>query len=105
MQTGNEQLKRQQLILKLKDFYRGQLDGVWSEKTIAAKKAFEAKGFAPGIPNNGLPFANTGPYPKGIRMGKDGLLTCAEVEEYLRSEANGSKKKVDKPEQEPEAEK
>jgi hypothetical protein len=88
VQHGTEQLLRQQLILKLKGFYNGKLDGIWSAMTIEAKRRWENQGrpFTPGLPNNGLPFANFGPYPAGIRIGKDKLLTCAEVDQYLSEE-------------------
>ena len=83
MQIGSDQLLRQQLILQLKGFYSGALDGIWGPKTIEAMSNWERKGFAPGLPSNGLPLANKGPWPAGIRKGSDGLLTCAEVEQYL----------------------
>lgn len=83
MQIGTEQLRRQQLILQLKGFYNGKLDGIWGPKTVAAKKKWEGKGFAPGLPNFGMPLADRGPWPNGIRKGSDGLLTCAEVEQSL----------------------
>lgn len=81
MQTGNEQLRRQQEIMQLKGFYNGRLDGVWGPKTVEAKKKWEMHtSFAPGLPNFGLPFANKGPYPKGITVEKEtGFLTCAEL--------------------------
>lgn len=92
MQTGKAQIERQQLILYVKGFYHGKIDGVWSTKTVDAKKKWEAtgRGFTPGLPNNGLPFGNRGPYPRGITIGKDGLLTCIEVEEYLALEKDSS---------------
>lgn len=84
MQTGSKQIERQQLILQVLGFYNGKLDGIWGPKTVEAKKAFErSTKFNPGIPNNGLPFPNMGPYPRGIRMEASGLLTCFEVEDYL----------------------
>ena len=93
MQTGIDQHKRQQLILWLKGYYTGAIDGVWSAKTIKAKLTWEADGgkFEPGYPNNGLPFQTKGPYPKGIRLGADGLLTCAEVVTYLEEETKEAK--------------
>lgn len=84
MQSGQDQLLRQQQILMVKGFYNGALDGIWSTKTIAAKKAYERSGkFSPGLPNGGLPWSNSGPYPKGITRNSEGLLTCVEVEDYL----------------------
>lgn len=96
MQSGKAQIERQQLILYVKGFYHGKIDGVWSAKTIEAKKKWEAtgKGFTPGLPNNGLPFGDRGPYPRGISIGKDGLLTCIEVEEYLALEKETSEPKT-----------
>ena len=92
MQTGTEQLKRQQLLLKLKGFYSGAIDGIWSTMTIAAKQKWErTRGFVPALPNNGMPFASKGPYPSGVRTGLDGLLTCAEVEEFLESRKTAPK--------------
>lgn len=81
MQTGSEQLKSQQQILKSKGYYGGAVDGIWGPMTIEAKLKWERSGkFAPGIPNNGLPFPARGPFPTGVRRKSDGTLTCAEVE-------------------------
>lgn len=90
MQTQPEQLKRQQALMKVYGFYNGAIDGIWGPASIAAKKAFEASpSFKPGYPNNGMPFKNTGPFPKGIRMqhGRIPMITCDGLEEVLR-EAN-----------------
>lgn len=82
MQTGSEQLLRQQEIMQAKGFYTGTLDGIWGPKTVEAKKKWEMHpSFAPGLPNYGLPLANKGPYPKGVTFDKAaGLLTCVELE-------------------------
>lgn len=83
MQVGTDQLKRQQLLLTVKGFYKGKIDGIWGPDTVAAKKKWESdRSFVPGLPNSGLPFANKGPWPAGLRISA-GLLTCAEVESYL----------------------
>lgn len=105
MQTGKAQIERQQLILYVKGFYHGKIDGIWSTKTIEAKKKWEAtgRGFTPGLPNNGLPFDNRGPYPKGVTLGSDGLLTCLEVEEYFALEKDSEPKKPEPSEVEPSA--
>jgi len=82
MQTGNEQITRQQEIMKALGFYNGQIDGIWGPKTIEAKKKWELSGkFAPGLPNFGLPLSDRGPYPRGVYLDKvSGLLTCAQLE-------------------------
>lgn len=74
-QFQNAQIVRQQQILAHLGYYKGRIDGIWGPGTIKAKKEFEAMGFAPGVPNGGLPFASRGPYPKGIFM-SNGLLDC-----------------------------
>ena len=107
MQTGKEQLARQQLIMKLRGFYSGAIDGIWGPQSIDAKKKWELSGskFTPGLPNQGLPFDNKGPYPKGIRLDRaTGLLTCAEVDIHIQSQAKAqSSKQQDKTnEQQPE---
>lgn len=67
MQVKKEQLIRQQEILNALGFYHGLIDGVWGPKSIEAKKKFEASpSFSPGIPKNGMPFADYGPYPANI---------------------------------------
>lgn len=81
MQTGTEQLKAQQDIMFAKGFYRGAIDGIWGPKTIEAKQKWEVSGkFNPGIPNNGLPIPERGPFPAGVRRTRTGLLTCSEIE-------------------------
>lgn len=69
MQVEKEQIQRQQEILAVLGYYKFECDGLWGPKTIDAKKKFEAdRSFVPGIPNNGLPFADRGPYPSMIVM-------------------------------------
>src|SRR5574343_1863322 len=82
MQTGSEQITRQQEIMQALGFYTGKIDGIWGPKTIEAKKKWELSGkFSPGLPNMGLPLADRGPYPKGVFLDKaSGLLTCAQLE-------------------------
>lgn len=66
-QRSENQLKRQQEILKALGFYNGAIDGIWGPKSIAAMKTFEAKPeFKPAVPNHGLPLGDQGPYPAGI---------------------------------------
>ena len=71
--------------MQLRGFYNGKIDGIWSDKTIAAKKKWENdRSFAPALPNNGLPFGDRGPYPKGVWIEpKTKLLSCVEVEDFL----------------------
>lgn len=69
MQVKTEQLIRQQEIMKVLGFYHGEIEGVWGPKSIDAKKKFEASPtFSPGIPKNGMPFADHGPYPANITL-------------------------------------
>lgn len=82
MQTNPEQLKRQQLILKVLGYYSGKLDGIWGPQSIKAKQCFEADpSYVPGNPNNGLPFTNVPPYPKGISI-NNGLLYHPLIDTY-----------------------
>jgi peptidoglycan hydrolase-like protein with peptidoglycan-binding domain len=75
MQVQEEQIKRQQEILKVLGFYTASVDGTWGPLTILAKKKFEASSqFAPGIPNNGLPFKTGQRLPSGMTQQRDGLL-------------------------------
>ena len=63
-QFQNAQIVRQQQVLAHLGYYKGRIDGIWGPGTIKAKKEFESMGFAPGVPNGGLPFASRGPYPR-----------------------------------------
>lgn len=94
MQIGSAQLERQQLIMRLKGFYNGKLDGIWGPKSIAAKQKWEADtSYLPAIPTNGFPLGNRGPYPRGIVREDTGLLTCPEVIDHLSKQ----KKKEEPP--------
>lgn len=76
MQVDEIKLKRQQEVLKALGFYAGTVDGLWGPASITAKKEFEKLAtFKPGVPSNGLPFADRGPYPVGISLDDEGLLT------------------------------
>lgn len=75
-QYKTEQIVRQQQVLAHLGFYKGRIDGIWGPSTIAAKKAYEGQGFAPGIPNGGLPFQFPAKLPRGLRY-EGGLLTAA----------------------------
>lgn len=79
-QFQNTQIIRQQQVLAHLGYYKGRIDGIWGPSTIKAKKEFEAIGFAPGVPNGGLPFAARGPYPKGVFM-VGGMLECGGFDE------------------------
>lgn len=83
MQVEKNQIQRQQEILAVLGFYFGDFDGVWGPKTIEAKKKFEASpSFVPGIPNNGLPFGDRGPYPAMITINHaTGLLHHPKLDE------------------------
>lgn len=84
MQTSKDKMSRQQLIMQVLGFYNGKVDGIWGPATMEAKRRWEMSSrFEPAIPNNGLPLGDRGPYPKGIRICSDGLLTCAELELHL----------------------
>lgn len=69
MQTSKRQLQQLQMIMMALGFYSGRIDGIWSAKSIEAKKNWECSGkFNPAYPNNGLPFADTDPVPAGMRF-------------------------------------
>lgn len=101
MQAGTRQLLRQQLILKALGYYNYHLNGIWGTHSIDAMRKFErSDAFIPGRPSGGLPFAESGPYPKGIY--KDGDLLNADFLEdkhfHMEQEALSGSKKKDKPE-------
>ena len=74
-------LKRQQLVLKHLGYYNGEIDGIWSQKSIEAKIQFERSGvFNPGIPNNGMPFNTNVRLPIGIGIDAKGYLTVIGVD-------------------------
>lgn len=69
METNVKRLQRQQMVLKFLGYYSGKCDGIWSAKTIAAKREFETSGkFAPAYPNNGAPFDFTSKLPQGLTL-------------------------------------
>ncbi len=76
MQVDTEELKYQQIVLKNLGFYKGEIDGIWSGDSIAAKQAFEFdKRFNPAIPNNGLPFSTQERLPRGLIFKRFGVRT------------------------------
>ena len=80
MQVGDEKLKAQQKLLKAKGFYNGAIDGIWGPSTIASMIKFErSRTFAPAVPNNGMPFSERGPFPRGVIM-RRGLIWCPEMD-------------------------
>jgi hypothetical protein len=79
MLLEKKHLIRGQQILTHFGYYSGSIDGVWGPASIEAKKKFEVSGkFAPGIPNNGLPFKAEPPYARGIFMNK-GMMSLVGV--------------------------
>ena len=75
MPTIREFYASQQQVMAHFGFYRDVIDGVWSQRSIEAKKEYEASRlFHPAFPNGGLPFEASGPFPKGVILDK-GLLT------------------------------
>jgi hypothetical protein len=75
MQVTKEKMAAQQLVLFHLGFYKGNIDGIWSEATIAAKRKFEAEpSFLPAYPNHGLPFGDRDKLPKGWRYGHKGVI-------------------------------
>ena len=100
MQTGSEQLREQQRIMNAKKFYYGKLDGIWGPKTIAAKQKWEVSGqFSPGIPNNGFPLPDRGPFPKGVKRLQDGRLSCVELEQQDAKQQESKKNNNQQPQQ------
>lgn len=86
IQTGKEQLKQQQSVLKALGFYFGPIDGIWGPESIKAKQKMEASpSFVPGIPNNGMPFAGHPPYPAGITI-QNGLIQHAALNSTQKPE-------------------
>lgn len=86
MQVTKEQIQRQQEILSVLGFYHGKFDGIWGPKTIEAKKRYEGDAkFVPGIPNNGLPFGDRGPFPALISINHaTGLLEHPALAEHAK---------------------
>lgn len=68
-------IKRQQLVLKHLGYYLGEIDGIWSTKSIEAKVAFERSGkFNPGIPSSGMPFRFNVRLPEGLYFDAKGYV-------------------------------
>lgn len=93
METNVKRLQRQQMILKFLGYYQGKCDGIWSAKTIAAKRAFELSGkFNPAYPNNGMPMDVDGPFPAGVIRDykQKGFLTHVDIpaDYYSRLESD-----------------
>jgi len=88
MQVAPRKLLRQQVILKGLGFYSGPLDGIWGPQSIEAMSRFERRLelYRPARPVNGMPFADNGPYPKGIYLVENGLLYHASIEEFKEEE-------------------
>ena len=98
MQTRKPQLQRQQVIMAKLGFYRHRCDGIWGPESIVAKRKWEAdRSFIPALPNNGLPFGERDPFPKGIFVKRpERLLTMADLtyeeeERFLRRGMKTSK--------------
>lgn len=90
----HEQMLNQQQVLAALGFYKGQIDGIWSEETIKAKQTFEfARNFTPALPNNGLPFDVTQKLPRGL-IRKGSSIWCPELDTYLKENSgeNSNKK-------------
>ncbi len=91
MEIKRECLQRQQMILKFLGYYQGACDGIWSEKTIAAKRDFEVSGkFHPAYPNNGMPFDPFSKLPSGIMLDfskpRSGMLIHVDIEKQYYSQ-------------------
>jgi hypothetical protein len=77
MQTNKQQLMAQQLVLFHLGFYKGAIDGIWSDETILAKKMYEFdRSFGPGLPNGGLPFGNHERLPRGLSRDAENNIVC-----------------------------
>lgn len=71
MQYDEMELRAQQLVLAFLGFYNGAIDGIWSDATIRAMKAFECEdSFLPAVPTFGLPFRLNCRLPKGMYWDK-----------------------------------
>lgn len=87
MQVTKEKMAAQQLVLFHLGYYKGNIDGIWSESTIKAKRAFEADpSFVPAYPNHGLPFGDRDKLPKGWRYGAKGVIGHADLTPELAKE-------------------
>lgn len=90
MQTGKVELMAQQVILAFLGFYNGAIDGIWSDASIRAKRAFECDdSYTRGIPSNGLPFTLHDKLPKDLYWDKKLLnhrnLTPEKMQEIIKS--------------------
>lgn len=102
MQVKNDELRAQQLVLAFLGFYKGAIDGIWSDASISAMRAFEcAESFPPAVPSNGLPFPYGSRLPKGMfwqgRQVNHTKMTAEKAAEIL---AARTKKVVETPKQE-----
>lgn len=81
MQYTKDKLKAQQMVMFHLGFYKGVIDGIWSDSSIAAKKAFEAHpSFVPSNPNGGLPFGERDRLPRGM-VYREGLVCHVDLTE------------------------
>jgi hypothetical protein len=90
MQTGKVELMAQQVVLAFLGFYNGAIDGIWSDASIRAKRAFECDdAYARGIPSNGLPFTLHDKLPKDLYWDKKLLnhrnLTPEKMQELIKT--------------------
>lgn len=90
MQTGKVELMAQQVILAFLGFYNGAIDGIWSDASIRAKRAYECDdSYVRGIPSNGLPFTLNDKLPKDLYWEKKLLnhrnLTPEKIQELIKS--------------------
>lgn len=105
MQIKKEQLQRQQKIMAHLGFYRHKCDGIWGPESISAKKRWEADpSFIPALPNNGLPFGDRDPLPKGMTHSRTermfsfaGMDLNAETPEPEKKEEQPAEKKEEQP--------
>lgn len=75
-------IQNQQMVLKALGFYTGKCDGIWSARTIEAKKDFESTPkFKPAYPNNGMPFelGAQDKLPAGLYFTGGGKIACEEL--------------------------
>ena len=85
---NREALKAQQEVLRDLGYYKGEIDGRWSRKSIEAKLAFERSGkFNPGIPNKGLPFDVRIRLPIGLALNSQGFLSLKDTPKSAVSDA------------------
>lgn len=90
MQATQTELSAQQLVLAFLGFYKGAIDGVWSDDSIKAMRAFECDDlFCPAVPTQGLPFKAGTKLPKGMYWDKKLVshrkLTVEKAQELITS--------------------